>query len=115
VQHSTNNNLTVSDMSRLPRRFGPGYSTAFLFPYRGQTRKCSADQRLFLIAQQFSLRVPYLQAVPVDYVMTWPQGFGGFDCQFERLKRLHGMAVVSRDVKRGVCAMTLSGFPEKFA
>jgi hypothetical protein len=57
----------------------------------------------------------YRHAVPVDYVMIWPQVFGGFDCQFERLKRLHSMAVVSRDVKRGVCAMTLSGFPEKFA
>jgi hypothetical protein len=26
---------------------------------------------LFLITQQFSLRVPDLQAVPVDYVMIW--------------------------------------------
>jgi hypothetical protein len=26
---------------------------------------------LFLITQHFSLRVPDLQAVPVDYVMIW--------------------------------------------
>jgi hypothetical protein len=71
--------------------------------------------RLFLITQQFSLRVPDLQAVPVDYVMIWPQRFGGFDRQFEGLKRLHGMAEVSRDAKRSVYAMTLSGFSEKFA
>ena len=57
---------------------------------------------LFLITQQFSLRVPDLQAVPVDYVMIWPQRFGGFDRQFEGLKRLHGMAAVSRDAKRSV-------------
>jgi hypothetical protein len=55
----------------------------------------------------------YLHAVPVDYVMIWPQGFGGFDCQFERLKRLHSMAVVSRDVKRGVQGMALFGYSEK--
>jgi hypothetical protein len=70
---------------------------------------------LFLITQQFSFRVPDLQAVPIDYVMVWTQGFGSFDRQFERLKRLHGMAAVSRDAKRSVCAMTLSGFSEKFA
>jgi hypothetical protein len=58
--------------------------------------------RLFLITQQLSLRVPDLQAVPVDYVMIWPQKFGGFDRQFEGLKRLHGMAAVSRHAKRGV-------------
>jgi hypothetical protein len=70
---------------------------------------------LFLITQQFSLRVPDLQAVPVDYVMIWTQGLGGFDRQFEGLKCLDGMATVSRDAKRSVYAMTLSGFSEKFA
>ena len=43
------------------------------------------------------------------------QRFGGFERQFERLKRLHGMAAVSCDAKRSVQAMTLSGFSEKFA
>jgi hypothetical protein len=57
---------------------------------------------LFFITQQFSLLVPDQQAVPVDYVMTWTRRFGGFERQFERLKRLHGMAAVSRDAKRGV-------------
>jgi hypothetical protein len=57
---------------------------------------------LFLITQQFSLRVPDLQAVPVDYVMIWTQGFSGFERQFEGLKRLHGMAAVGRDAKRSV-------------
>jgi hypothetical protein len=52
---------------------------------------------------------PYLHAVPVDYVMIWPQGFGGLDCQFERFKRLHGMAVMGRDMKRGVQGMALFG------
>jgi hypothetical protein len=28
--------------------------------------------------------------------MIWPQGFSGFDCQFEGLKRLHDMAAVGR-------------------
>jgi len=46
---------------------------------------------LFLVTQQFSLWVPDLQAMPIDYVMIRPQRFGGFDRQFERLKRLHGM------------------------
>jgi hypothetical protein len=54
---------------------------------------------LFLITQQFSLRVPNLQAVPVDYVMIWTQGFGGFERQFEGLKCLHGMTAVSRNAK----------------
>jgi hypothetical protein len=49
---------------------------------------------LFFITQQFSLLVPGLQPVPVDYVMTWTQRFGGFERQFERLKRLQGMAAV---------------------
>jgi hypothetical protein len=57
---------------------------------------------LFLITQQFSLRVPDLQAVPVDYVMIWTQGFSGFERQFEGLERLHGMATVGRDAKRSV-------------
>ena len=70
---------------------------------------------LFLITQQFSLRVPDLQAVPVDYVVIWTQRFGGFECQFERLKCLYSMAAVSRDAKRSVYVMTLSGFCEKSA
>jgi hypothetical protein len=74
-----------------------------------------AGQWLFLVTQQFSLRVPNLQAVSVDYVMIWPQRFGGLDCQFERLKRLHGMAVMGRDMKRGVQGMALFGYSEKFA
>jgi len=39
---------------------------------------------LFLITQQFSLLVPDLQAVPVDYVVIWTQCFGGFERQFKR-------------------------------
>jgi hypothetical protein len=35
------------------------------------------------IAQQFSLRVPDLQAVPVDNVMIWAQGFGSLERRFE--------------------------------
>ena len=35
--------------------------------------------------------------------------------QFERLKRLHGMTAVSRDAKRSMYVMTLSGFSEKSA
>jgi hypothetical protein len=70
---------------------------------------------LFLITQQFSLRVPDLQAAPVDYVMIWTQGFRGFDRRFEGLKRLHGMPAVRRDAKRRMYAMTVSGFSEKLA
>jgi len=70
---------------------------------------------LFLITQQFSLRIPDLQAVPVDYVVIWTQRFGGFERQFERLKCLHGMAAVSRDAKWRVYVMTLSGFSQKSA
>jgi hypothetical protein len=57
---------------------------------------------LFLITQQFSSRVPDLQAVPVDYVMIWTQGFGRFERQFEGLKGLYGMATVGRDAKWSV-------------
>jgi hypothetical protein len=57
---------------------------------------------LLLITQQFSLRVPDLQAVAVDHEMIWTQCFGGFERYFERLKRPHGMAAVSRDAKRSV-------------
>jgi hypothetical protein len=53
--------------------------------------------------------------MPVDYVMIWPQRFGGFNCQFEGLKRLHGMAAVSCHAKRSMYVMTLSGFSENFA
>jgi hypothetical protein len=70
---------------------------------------------LFLITQQFSLRIPDLQAVPVDYVVIRTQRFGGFKRQFERLKCLHGMASVSRDAKWSVYVMALSGFSEKSA
>ena len=56
----------------------------------------------FLVTEQFSFLVPDLQAVPVDYVMIWTQGFGSFERQFEGLKRLYGMAAVSRDAKRSV-------------
>jgi hypothetical protein len=70
---------------------------------------------LFLIAQQFSLWIPDLQAVPVNHVIIWTQRFGRFDRQFEGLKRLHGMTTVSRHVKRSVQAMILSGFSEKVA
>jgi hypothetical protein len=70
---------------------------------------------LFLITQQFSLRVPDLQAMPVDYVVIWTQRIGGFERQFERFKCLHGMAAVSRHAKWGVYVMTLSGFSEKSA
>jgi len=44
--------------------------------------------------------------MPVNYVMIWTQGFGGFERQFEGMKRLHGMASVSRDAKRIVYTMT---------
>jgi hypothetical protein len=71
---------------------------------------------LFHVTQQFSLRVPDLQAVPVNYVVIWAQRFGGFECQFKRLKRLHRMAAVSRDAKRSVQeVITLSAFSEKSA
>jgi|SRR6516164_9570428 len=43
------------------------------------------------------------------------QRFGGFERQFERLKRLHGMAAVSRHAKWSVYAMTLCAFSEKSA
>ena len=56
----------------------------------------------FLVTEQFSFLVPDLQAVPVDYVVIWTQRFGGFERQFERLKRLHGMATMGRDAKRSV-------------
>ena len=70
---------------------------------------------LFLITQQFSLLVPDLQAVPVDYVIICTQRFGGFERQFERLKPLHGMTAVSGDAKRSMYVITLSGFSEKSA
>ena len=71
---------------------------------------------LFLVTQQLSLLIPDLQAVPVDDVMSRTQRFGGFERQFERLKRLHGMASAGREVKRGVQEIiTLSGSPEKSA
>jgi hypothetical protein len=47
--------------------------------------------------------------------MVWTQRFGGFERQFERFKRLHGMAAVGRHAKWGVYAMTLSAFSEKLA
>jgi hypothetical protein len=53
--------------------------------------------------------------VPVDYIVIRTQGFGGFERRFEGLKRLHGMAAVSRDAKRIVQAVTVSGSSEKFA
>ena len=62
----------------------------------------SGSATLFLITQQISSLVPNLQAVLVDYVMIWSQGFGGFERRFEGLKRLDGMAAVSRDAKRSV-------------
>jgi hypothetical protein len=62
----------------------------------------NATAPLFLTTQQLSLWIPNLQAVPVNYVMICPQRFGGFDRQFERLKRLQSMAAVSRYVKRSV-------------
>jgi hypothetical protein len=71
--------------------------------------------RLLLITQQLPFGVPDLEAVSVDYVVIWTQGFGSFDRRFERFKNLHGMAAVSRDVKRSVYAMILSGISEKFA
>jgi hypothetical protein len=69
---------------------------------------------LFLIAQQLSFGVPYLQAMAVDYVMIGPQGFGGLESHFERLKRLRGMAAVSRDAKRSVQAMIPFRVSDKF-
>jgi hypothetical protein len=57
---------------------------------------------LFFVTQQPPLPIPNLQAVLVDYVMIWARGFGGFERRFEGLKRLHDMAVVSRDVKWSV-------------
>ena len=64
---------------------------------------------LFLVTQQFSLWAPDLQAMPVDYVMIRPQRLGGFDCQFEGLKALHGMAAASRHAKRRELIKLLSG------
>jgi hypothetical protein len=65
--------------------------------------------------QQFSFLVPDLQAVPINYVMIWTQRFDGFERQFQRLNRLHGMTAVGSDAKRSVYVMTLSGFSEKSA
>jgi hypothetical protein len=45
--------------------------------------------------------------------MIWTQRFGGFERQFERIKRLDGMTAVSRHAKRSVYAMTLSAFSGK--
>ena len=56
-----------------------------------------------------------MQAAAVGYVMIWTQRFSGFERQFERLKRLHGMAAVSRHAKRSVYVVTLSAFSEKSA
>jgi hypothetical protein len=70
---------------------------------------------LFLIMQQFSLRVPDLQAVPVDDVMIRTQGFGGLERRFEGWKRLYGMAAAGRNVKWSVEAVTLAGFSEQLA
>jgi hypothetical protein len=64
-----------------------------------EARGTIPTRMLFLVTQQFSL-VPDLQPVPINYVVFWTQRFGGFERQFERLKRLHGMAAVSRDAKR---------------
>jgi hypothetical protein len=93
------------ELSRLRRASSPFQETRGTLPPR----------MLFLITQQFSLLVPDLQAVPADYVIIWTQRFGGFERQFERLKRLHGMTAVGRDAKRSVYVMTLSGFSEKSA
>jgi hypothetical protein len=46
--------------------------------------------------------IPNLQAVLVDYIMICAQGFSSVKRRFEGLKRLHDMAVVSRDVKWSV-------------
>jgi hypothetical protein len=62
----------------------------------------SGSVTLFRITQQISSLVPNLQAVLVDYVMIWSQGFGGFERRFEGLKRLQSMAAVSRHTKRSV-------------
>ena len=62
----------------------------------------SGSVTLFLITQQISSLVPDLQAVLVDYVVLWSQGFGGFERRFEGLKRLQSMAAVSRHAKRSV-------------
>ena len=79
-------------------RSAPGFRAGrFVFSEASHSR-----WRLFLITQHFSLRVPDLQAVPVDYVMIRTQGSGGLERQFEGLKRLHGMAAVGRDAKRSV-------------
>ena len=74
-------------------------------------QKATTQRILFFITHQFSLRIPDLQAVPVDYVVI--RTHGGFKRQFERLKCLHGMASVSRDAKWSVYVMALSGFSEK--
>jgi hypothetical protein len=82
---------------RLPlEHLGPGFACS--------RRELLQQILLFLITQQSSLWVPDLQAVSVDYVMVWTQGFGGFDRRFEGLKRSHGMAAVSRD-RKGPCTL----------
>jgi len=63
----------------------------FLAP--GPSCECDKDNQhsrattrwvwLFLITQQFSLLVPDLQAMPIDYVVIWTQRFGGFERQFK--------------------------------
>jgi hypothetical protein len=67
-----------------------------------QAARFLCQQWLFLITQQFSLRVPDLQAVPVDDVMIWTQEFGDFKRRFEGLKSLHGVAAMSREAKWSV-------------
>jgi hypothetical protein len=79
--------------TRPPRRTASSFQDAWA---------TTAGYGLFLIAEQFSLRTPDLQAVPVDYIVVWPQGFGGFDRQFEGLKHLHGMTSVRRNAKRSM-------------
>jgi hypothetical protein len=71
--------------------------------------------QLFLITQQFSFGAPDLQAVSVNNVMIWTQGFGCLKGRFERQKGLHDMAVVSRNVKRSVEAVTPTSFSEQLA
>ena len=70
---------------------------------------------LLLVAQQSSLFIPYLEAVPVGDVMIRAQRFGGFKRQFERFKCLRCMSEVSRHAKWSVQFVTLPRLSESSA
>ena len=73
---------------------------------------------LFLITQQFSLLVPDLQAVPVDYVMISTQRFGGFErhadqaYEITRLRRNGVHTTCDRAFARVLAKLEAGGDPD---